>query len=119
MSVQDKVETLQPGTSPDLIALYLPIAESIAHCLEKYGVEMLELTQALIILHYIDQSTSDGQVVSERTRTGASATYAQALSGDGLASTKYGRQLLSLPSLACVQRLYKGARFARSIRPCH
>lgn len=119
MSVQDKINVLRPGVSPEQIALYLPIAESIAQCLERFGVELSELTQALLILHYIDQSTSDGQVVSERTRTGASATYAQALSGDGLASTKYGRQLLGLPTLACVQRLYKGARFARSIKPCH
>ena len=119
MSVQDKINVLRPGVSPEQVALYLPIAESIAQCLERYGVEMSELTQALLVLHYIDQSTSDGQVISERTRTGASATYAQALSGDGLASTKYGRQLLGLPTLACVQRLYKGARFARSIKPCH
>lgn len=119
MSVQDKINALKPDTSPDQIALYLPIAESITQCLERFGADMAELTQALLVLHYIDQATSDGQVTSERTRTGASATYAQALSGDGLASTKYGRQLLGMPTLACVQRLYKGARFARSIRPCH
>lgn len=117
MTVAQKVETLRPGTDWALISIYHPLADSISDCLAPHGEDLAELTQALLICHFAEQSTSQGQVQSETTRTGASASY-KTINGTGLASTRFGQQILLLPTAGCVQQIVKPEQFARSIVPC-
>lgn len=118
MAISSIIQNIRPNTPQSLIDIYLPIAASIAPCISRFPTELSDLTQALIVAHYIEQSTVEGKLTSESTRTGASASY-QVLSGEGLAATRFGQQLLTLPTLACVQSLAPSPRFARSVKPCH
>lgn len=117
MTITTTVKALRPDTDDTLIGVYMTLALSIDECLSQYNEELKELTQALLIAHLIEQSTTQGAVTSEATRTGASASYS-VLTGQGLASTRFGQQLLALPTVGCVQSLVKSGRFARSIMPC-
>lgn len=116
MSVSTTVKTLYPAATDDQINIYLPLLAEADACLSAYSQDLQDLTKALAIAHLIEQSNG-GRIMSEKTRTGASASYAE-LSGVGLSSSQYGVQLLGLPTAKCITSvLGGGARFGKVLKP--
>lgn len=117
MTVITKVKSLVPNASNEAVGMYLELFDEADACLANYPKSVQELTKALAIAHMLTMNNG-GQVTSERTRTGASASYA-VWTGQGLLSTQFGQQLNGLPSGQCVISLFsKPQRFARSVKPC-
>ena len=118
MSVLTVLQTMIPGATQDTVDIYIDLFDDATVCLATYPQSTQDLTIALAIAHMLTMS-SGGQVTSEKTRTGASASYS-AWTGQGLLATQYGQQLNGLPSGQCIIPLFsQPQRFARSILPCH
>ena len=117
MTVLSNLQRLVPGATQSDVDMYGDLFLDAETCLSNYPQSVQDLTIALAIA-YMMTLNAGGQVTSERTRTGASATYA-AWSGSGLLGNQFGQQLNSLPSGQCIIGLFsKPQRFAVSIKPC-
>ena len=117
MTVLSTLQTLIPSATQVNVDIYSDLFLDAATCLANYPQSVQDLTIALAIAHMMTMS-SGGQVTSEKTRTGASASYS-VWTGQGLLSTQFGQQLNALPSGQCVIGLFsKPQRFAVSINPC-
>lgn len=118
MSVLTVLQTMILSATQDTVDIYIDLFADATTCLSNYPESVQDLTIALAIAHMLTMS-SGGQVTSEKTRTGASASYS-AWTGQGLLATQYGQQLNGLPSGQCVVNLFsQPQRFARSVNPCH
>lgn len=116
MSVLLKVNIFMPQVTKAMVDFYIDaLPESVSMCLANYSEDEQEQALALYVMHNITLS-SGGQVVSDRTRTGAARTYA-APTGSGLKATNYGSQLLALSGAAkCLIASKRSARpFAHSV----
>ena len=117
MSVLTVLQNYIPSATQDDVDIYIDLFDDATDCLSNYPQTVQDLTLALAIAHMMTMS-SGGQVASEQTRTGASASYS-VWTGRGLLSTQYGQQLNGLPSGQCVISLFsQSQRFAKSIKPC-
>lgn len=117
MSVLTVLQKFVPGATQDDVDIYIDLFADAAPCLSGYTQPIQDLTIALAMAHMMTMS-SGGQVTSERTRTGASASYS-VWTGKGIESTQFGQQLNALPSGSCVIGLFsKPQRFIKSINPC-
>lgn len=117
MTVETTVKNLLPSATTEQIQIYLTLVEQADSCLENYPAEVADLAKALAIAHMLTLN-GGGQVTSESTRTGASASYA-VNQGKGILSTNFGQQLAALPAYACLKSFIgQPERFARSIKPC-
>ena len=117
MSVLTVLQNYIPSATQADVDIYIDLFDDAAACLSNYPQTVQDLTLALAIAHMMTMG-SGGQVTSEKTRTGASASYS-VWTGQGLLSTQYGQQLNGLPSGQCVISLFsQPQRFAKSIKPC-
>lgn len=117
MSVLTVLQRFVPAATQDDVDIYIGLFADASACLSGYTQNIQDLTIALAIAHMMTMS-SGGQVTSEKTRTGASASYS-VWTGKGIESTQFGQQLNALPSGSCVIGLFsKPQRFAVSIKPC-
>lgn len=118
MSVLTVLQTFIPSATQDTVDMYIDLFDDALVCLATYPQSVQDLTIALAIAHMITMS-SGGQVKSEKTRTGASASYGT-WTGQGLLSTTFGQQLNGLPSGKCVINLFsQPQRFFKSVTPCY
>lgn len=115
MSTVALIKEFIPGASDTLISAYLTSFDAALPCLESYPQDVQDLTLALAVAHLLDESGSQ-QVTSEKTRTGASATYKE-ITGEGLLSTRFGVQLSRMPSSKCITALLTPSRFGKSLTP--
>ena len=116
MSVSSSAKVLMPNITQSEIDVYLPLFDDADVCLSNYSESIQVLTKALAICHMV-MMNQGGQVTSESTRTGASASYS-VWTGKGLESTQYGQQLNGLPSAQCVINLFsKPQRFIKGVTP--
>lgn len=117
MSVLTVLQKWIPSATQGDVDMYINLFDEAAQCLSNYPESVQDFTIALAIAHMMTMS-SGGQVTSEKTRTGASASY-DVWTGKGIESTQFGQQLNALPSGSCVIGLFsKPQRFIKSINPC-
>jgi len=100
MSVLTVLQKWLPAATQSDVDIYIDLFADAAPCLSGYTQPIQDLTIALAIAHMMTMS-SGGQVTSEKTRTGASASYS-IWTGKGIESTQFGQQLNALPSGSCV-----------------
>lgn len=116
MTVLTTLQKMIPTATQSDVDMYIDLFADATACLANYAQSVQDLTQALAIAHMMTQN-SGGQVKSEKTRTGANASY-NIWTGQGLLSTTFGQQLNTLPSGQCVISLFsKPPRFIRGVTP--
>lgn len=108
------------ATMPDLILqMYIDAASAADACLVGTGKSQaaLQLIKLNYIAHQITLASGvSGEVVSERSPTGAALQYAApATQGRGLAATSYGRSVLQLDSSGCFSALEAPRTVAYSV----
>lgn len=118
MTLLERVQALLPSASASLVDMYYDMVKGAEKCLERHGdADYVQTMIALAIAHLILAGQQDGELSSERTRTGAAATYA-VKSGSGINSTRFGRQLLGFVGSSCLTNIIAPKRrFAHSIAP--
>lgn len=114
MTVIEKIKELTGTTmSADLLQAYIDLFDDAAPCLSSYPQSVQDLSMALAVSHMITMSS--GQLVSESSPTGASASYAFT-QGKGMLATGFGQQLAGLPTSRCfLSALSTGEQFAYSV----
>lgn len=95
------------GQSDELVQCVIDsIQERIGACLDaSYPGCTAKLIFVNVACHILS-STGGGEITSERAPNGASTTYANNGSGEGLKSTEFGRLALSLDTNGCTSAMF-------------
>jgi len=101
------VKEVCPTSLPDPVITRLidTVQARIGDCVEAaYTVPEAESILIYAVCHFV-QVTEGGEVKSERAPNGASTTFENHASGEGLKSTQSGRTLLMLDTAGCSNNL--------------
>jgi hypothetical protein len=95
------------GQSDELVQCVIDsIQETIGACLDASYPECTAKLIFVSVACHILGSTDGGEVTSERAPNGASTTYANNGSGEGLKGTESGRLALSLDTKGCTSTMF-------------
>lgn len=82
------------------------VQDQIGACLDASYSECTAKLIAISTVCHILSSTDGGEITSERAPNGASTTYANHGSGEGLKGTEAGRLALSLDTKGCLNAMF-------------
>lgn len=102
-----EVKDFCPNSLPDAVitSLINLVTERIGTCAEDaYPADTAKTILIYAICHFV-QVTDGGEVKTERAPNGASTTFENHASGEGLKSTQSGRTLLMLDTANCSNNL--------------